>query len=139
MGFTRENLGFDFEIPVSDVQAYRQFGNSVVVPQFQAGSPTGSMERAGTAVRAADGSRPGPMGSRRWLTRAPTAYRSSQVRSGARHEGKACARRRHLPTLAPRCGPTAQPQGSRVRFRKELFARGVRGYRVSDSTLPGRP
>lgn len=35
MGFTRENLGFDFEIPVSDVQAYKQFGNSVVVPQFQ--------------------------------------------------------------------------------------------------------
>lgn len=35
MGFTRETLGFDFEIPVSDVQAYKQFGNSVVVPQFQ--------------------------------------------------------------------------------------------------------
>lgn len=35
MGFTRENLGFDFEINASDVQAYRQFGNSVVVPQFQ--------------------------------------------------------------------------------------------------------
>ncbi|MEW6225714.1 MAG: DNA (cytosine-5-)-methyltransferase [Chloroflexota bacterium] len=35
MGFTREHLAFDFEIPVSDVQAYKQFGNSVVVPQFQ--------------------------------------------------------------------------------------------------------
>ena len=35
MGFTRENLGFDFEIPVSDRQAYKQFGNSVIVPQFQ--------------------------------------------------------------------------------------------------------
>lgn len=35
MGFTKANLGFDFEIPVSDVQAYKQFGNSVVVPQFQ--------------------------------------------------------------------------------------------------------
>jgi DNA (cytosine-5)-methyltransferase 1 len=35
MGFTRENLGFDFEISPSEVQAYRQFGNSVVVPQFQ--------------------------------------------------------------------------------------------------------
>lgn len=35
MGFTRDHLGFDFEIPVSDSQAYRQFGNSVVVPQFR--------------------------------------------------------------------------------------------------------
>jgi DNA (cytosine-5)-methyltransferase 1 len=35
MGFTKANLGFDFEIHSSDVQAYRQFGNSVVVPQFQ--------------------------------------------------------------------------------------------------------
>lgn len=35
MGFTRDHLGFDFEIPVSDSQAYRQFGNSVVVPQFK--------------------------------------------------------------------------------------------------------
>jgi DNA (cytosine-5)-methyltransferase 1 len=36
MGFTRDNLGFEFVIPpdVSDVQAYRQFGNSVIVPQF---------------------------------------------------------------------------------------------------------
>ena len=36
MGFTREFLGKEFERPqsVSDVQAYRQFGNSVVVPQF---------------------------------------------------------------------------------------------------------
>lgn len=36
MGFSREHLAFDFVIPdgVSDVQAYRQFGNSVVVPQF---------------------------------------------------------------------------------------------------------
>jgi hypothetical protein len=35
MGFRKSNLGFEFEIPVSDVQAYKQFGNSVVVPQFQ--------------------------------------------------------------------------------------------------------
>ena len=35
MGFSKEHLGFDFEITVSDVQAYKQFGNSVVVPQFQ--------------------------------------------------------------------------------------------------------
>ena len=35
MGFTREHLGFDFEIHPSQVQAYRQFGNSVVVPQFK--------------------------------------------------------------------------------------------------------
>jgi hypothetical protein len=35
MGFAREHLGFDFEINASDVQAYKQFGNSVVVPQFQ--------------------------------------------------------------------------------------------------------
>lgn len=34
MGFTKEHLGFEFEIPVSDRQAYKQFGNSVVVPQF---------------------------------------------------------------------------------------------------------
>jgi DNA (cytosine-5)-methyltransferase 1 len=36
MGFSSETLGFEFRIPpdVSDVQAYRQFGNSVVVPQF---------------------------------------------------------------------------------------------------------
>lgn len=36
MGFTREHLGVDFRIPheVSESQAYRQFGNSVVVPQF---------------------------------------------------------------------------------------------------------
>ncbi len=36
MGFTAEHLGRNFVIPegVSDVQAYRQFGNSVVVPQF---------------------------------------------------------------------------------------------------------
>ncbi len=36
MGFTREYLGKDFVRPptVSDSQAYRQFGNSVVVPQF---------------------------------------------------------------------------------------------------------
>jgi DNA (cytosine-5)-methyltransferase 1 len=30
MGFTQ--LRPDFKIPVSDTQAYRQFGNSVVVP-----------------------------------------------------------------------------------------------------------
>lgn len=36
MGFTREYLGKEFRRPpeVSDVQMYRQFGNSVVVPQF---------------------------------------------------------------------------------------------------------
>ena len=34
MGFSEEHLGFEFSIPVSDAQAYRQFGNSVVVPQF---------------------------------------------------------------------------------------------------------
>lgn len=37
MGFSRDQIGRDFIIPVemSDVQAYRQFGNSVVVPQFK--------------------------------------------------------------------------------------------------------
>lgn len=35
MGFTDEELGFEFQIPVSDRQAYQQFGNSVVVPQFR--------------------------------------------------------------------------------------------------------
>lgn len=35
MGFSEEHLGFKFGIPVSDAQAYRQFGNSVVVPQFK--------------------------------------------------------------------------------------------------------
>ncbi len=35
MGFTRAELGFEFEIPVSNRQAYQQFGNSVVVPQFR--------------------------------------------------------------------------------------------------------
>lgn len=35
MGFTKEILGFEFEIHPSDAQAYKQFGNSVVVPQFQ--------------------------------------------------------------------------------------------------------
>jgi site-specific DNA-cytosine methylase len=37
MGFTHEFLGRDFVLPqdVSDAQAYRQFGNSVVVPQFE--------------------------------------------------------------------------------------------------------
>lgn len=34
MGFSQQHLGFEFSIPVSDTQAYRQFGNSVVVPQF---------------------------------------------------------------------------------------------------------
>lgn len=34
MGFTKENLGFEFEIHPSNQQAYKQFGNSVVVPQF---------------------------------------------------------------------------------------------------------
>ncbi len=36
MGFTEEHLGFEFRIPdaVSDRQRYRQFGNSVIVPQF---------------------------------------------------------------------------------------------------------
>ena len=35
MGFTRAELGFEFRIPVSNRQAYQQFGNSVVVPQFR--------------------------------------------------------------------------------------------------------
>ena len=37
MGFTVHHLGRDFVIPsgLSDVQAYRQFGNAVVVPQFE--------------------------------------------------------------------------------------------------------
>lgn len=35
MGFTRENLGFEFRLPQSRAQAYKQFGNSVVVPQFK--------------------------------------------------------------------------------------------------------
>lgn len=37
MGFTEEHLGRTFVIPddVSDARAYRQFGNSVVVPQFK--------------------------------------------------------------------------------------------------------
>jgi DNA (cytosine-5)-methyltransferase 1 len=35
MGFTAEELGFEFRIPVSDRQAYQQLGNSVVVPQFR--------------------------------------------------------------------------------------------------------
>ncbi|MCM2131395.1 DNA (cytosine-5-)-methyltransferase [Larsenimonas rhizosphaerae] len=35
MGFDRPGEG-DFVIPVSDTQAYRQFGNSVVVPVFEA-------------------------------------------------------------------------------------------------------
>lgn len=34
MGFTRQHLEFEFEIHPSRAQAYRQFGNSVVVPQF---------------------------------------------------------------------------------------------------------
>jgi hypothetical protein len=32
MGFDRMSIGRDFVIPVSDTQAYKQFGNSVVVP-----------------------------------------------------------------------------------------------------------
>ena len=37
MGFSTEHIGREFVIPaeMSDVQAYRQFGNSVVVPQFK--------------------------------------------------------------------------------------------------------
>ena len=37
MGFSVEHIGREFVVPagVSDVQAYRQFGNSVVVPQFK--------------------------------------------------------------------------------------------------------
>jgi DNA (cytosine-5)-methyltransferase 1 len=35
MGFSRPNQ-YDFVIPVSDTQAYKQFGNSVVVPVFRA-------------------------------------------------------------------------------------------------------
>jgi DNA (cytosine-5)-methyltransferase 1 len=35
MGFTPAELGFEFKIPVSNRQAYQQFGNAVVVPQFR--------------------------------------------------------------------------------------------------------
>jgi len=35
MGF-EEARGADFKIPVSDTQAYRQFGNSVAVPVIEA-------------------------------------------------------------------------------------------------------
>ena len=35
MGFD-EPTGSDFRIPVSDTQAYRQFGNSVAVPVIEA-------------------------------------------------------------------------------------------------------
>jgi DNA (cytosine-5)-methyltransferase 1 len=35
MGFDRKFIGRDFVIPVSDTQAYKQFGNSVVVPVVQ--------------------------------------------------------------------------------------------------------
>ena len=35
MGFETPQ-GYRFRIPVSDTQAYRQFGNSVVVPVFAA-------------------------------------------------------------------------------------------------------
>lgn len=37
MGFTPKHLGKPFVIPeaISDARAYRQFGNSVVVPQFK--------------------------------------------------------------------------------------------------------
>ena len=35
MGFESPQ-GYGFRIPVSDTQAYRQFGNSVVVPVFAA-------------------------------------------------------------------------------------------------------
>jgi len=35
MGFDTPN-GSDFSIPVSDTQAYRQFGNAVVVPVVRA-------------------------------------------------------------------------------------------------------
>ena len=35
MGFEAPQ-GYHFRIPVSDTQAYRQFGNSVVVPVFAA-------------------------------------------------------------------------------------------------------
>jgi len=38
MGFTPENIpgGKEWQIPVSDTQAYRQFGNSIVVPMVRA-------------------------------------------------------------------------------------------------------
>lgn len=38
MGFTAENMtdGREWKIPVSDTQAYRQFGNSIVVPMVKA-------------------------------------------------------------------------------------------------------
>jgi DNA (cytosine-5)-methyltransferase 1 len=63
MGFSRKHLGFDFEIMVSDVQAYKQFGNSVVVPQFQWVADR-IVERAGAlfAVRIAEAAAKGPIG-----------------------------------------------------------------------------
>ena len=36
MGFERPGSNQPFEIPVSDTQAYRQFGNAVVVPVVEA-------------------------------------------------------------------------------------------------------
>ena len=36
MGFERKGTNRPFIIPVSDTQAYRQFGNSVVVPKVRA-------------------------------------------------------------------------------------------------------
>lgn len=36
MGFERKGSNQPFIIPVSDTQAYRQFGNSVVVPKVRA-------------------------------------------------------------------------------------------------------
>jgi DNA (cytosine-5)-methyltransferase 1 len=36
MGFEIPDDGNEFRIPVSDTQAYRQFGNSVIVPAFAA-------------------------------------------------------------------------------------------------------
>lgn len=55
-------MGYDdsFRIPVSDTQAYKQFGNSVAVPVFAEGGPadataySGADGRAGSAQKLAD-------------------------------------------------------------------------------------
>lgn len=46
MGFESPQ-GARFRIPVSDTQAYRQFGNSVVVPVFAAVAKLGAAHRSG--------------------------------------------------------------------------------------------
>lgn len=46
MGFESPQ-GYQFRIPVSDTQAYRQFGNSVVVPAFAAVAAAGAKNQTG--------------------------------------------------------------------------------------------